>query len=80
MKTFYFIGGPVQGQQAAFFRRLAEVGGSPHGWQLYPHVGDDGRALHIVEASDEGEIGTHLGQFGSIYERGPIVEVIVRGP
>jgi hypothetical protein len=75
---FYFVGGPIEGQQDAFFRRLAEVGGSPPGWRLYPHVGGDGRALHLVEANNEGEIDAHLAQFGSIYERGPIVEVVAR--
>jgi len=78
MKLFYFVGGPVEGQQDAFFRRLAEVGGSPPGWRLYPHVGQDGRALHLVEASGEEEIDAHLAQFGPIYERGPIVEVVPR--
>lgn len=76
VRLFYFVGGPIEGQQDAFFRRLAEVGGSPPGWRLYPHVGADGRALHLVDANNEGEIDAHLAQFGSIYERGPIVEVV----
>ena len=76
MKLFYFVGGPVDGQQDAFFRRLAEVGGSPPGWRLYPHAGQDARALHLVEATGEEEIDAHLGRFGPIYERGPIVEVV----
>jgi hypothetical protein len=80
MKLFYFVGGPVDGQQEAFFRRLAEVGGSPPGWRLYPHAGGDGRALHLVDAHEEGEIEEHLAQFGSIYQRGPIVEVIANTP
>jgi hypothetical protein len=75
MRLFYFIGGPVEGQQDAFFRRLAEVGGSPTGWRLYPHVDQDGRALHLIDASSEAEIEAHLAQFGPVYERGPIVEV-----
>ena len=78
MKLFYFVGGPVDGQRDAFFRRLAEVGGSPPGWRLYPHAGQDARALHLVEATGEEEIDAHLGQFGPIYERGPIVEVVAR--
>ena len=78
MKLFYFVGGPVEGQQDAFFRLLADVGGSPPGWRLYPHVGQDGRALHLVEATGEEEIDAHLAQFGPIYERGPIVEVVPR--
>jgi hypothetical protein len=76
MRLFYFVGGPVEGQQDAFFRRLAEVGGSPPGWRLYPHVDQDGRALHLVDANGEEEIEAHLAHFGPIYERGPIVEVV----
>lgn len=76
VRLFYFVGGPIEGKQDAFFRHLAEVGGPPPGWRLYPHVGGDGRALHLVEATSEGEIDAHLAQFGSIYERGPIVEVV----
>jgi hypothetical protein len=78
MKLFYFVGGPVEGQQDAFFKRLAEVGGSPRGWRLYPHVGQGGQALHLVQADGEGEIDAHLAQFAPIYERGPIVEVVLR--
>lgn len=77
-RHFYFVGGPIEGQQDAFFRRLAEIGGSPPGWRLYPHVDSDGQALHLVEANDEGAIDAHLAQFGAIYERGPIVEVVAR--
>jgi hypothetical protein len=78
MNLFYFVGGPVEGQQDAFFKRLAEVGGSPRGWRLYPHMGQDGRALHLVEAHSEDEIDAHLAQFGPLYERGPIFEVVLR--
>ena len=78
VRLFYFVGGPIEGQQDAFFRRLADVGGSPPGWRLYPHIGRDGRALHLVEARDEAEVDAHLAQFGSIYERGPIVQVVAR--
>jgi hypothetical protein len=78
MKLFYFVGGPVEGQQGAFFKRLEEIGGSPPGWRLYPHVGQDGQALHLVQANGEGEIDAHLAQFAPIYERGPIVEVVLR--
>jgi hypothetical protein len=78
VRLFYFVGGPIEGQQDAFFTRLAAVGGSPPGWRLFPHMGQDGRALHIVEASGEDEIDAHLAQFAAIYERGPIVEVIPR--
>jgi hypothetical protein len=78
MRLFYFVGGPIEGQQDAFFARLAEVGGSPPGWRLFPHMGQDGRALHIVEASGEDEIDAHLAKFEPTYERGPIVEVVPR--
>jgi hypothetical protein len=78
LKLYYFVGGPVESQQEAFFQKLAEVGGSPPGWRLFPHVGQDGRALHLVEARDAGEIEAHLARFGPIYERGPIVEVVAR--
>jgi hypothetical protein len=78
MKLFYFVGGPVAGQQDVFLRRRAELGGSPPGWRLYPHAGQDGRALHLVEATGEEEIDAHLALFGPIYERGPIVEVASR--
>ena len=78
MRLFYFVGGPTEGQQDAFFKRLAKIGGSPPGWRLYPHVGADRRALHLVEASNEGDIDAHLAQFGSLYERGPIVQVVAR--
>jgi hypothetical protein len=70
MRLFSFIGGPVEGQHASFFRRLAEVGGSPPGRRLYPHVDQDGRALHLIDASSESEIEAHLAQFGPIYEHG----------
>jgi hypothetical protein len=78
MRLFYFVGGPIEGQQDAFFKRLAEVGGPPPGWRLYPHVGADGGALHLVKARKEGDIDAHLAQFGSLYVRGPIVEVVAR--
>ena len=74
-KLFYFVGGPVEGRQSAFFTRLAELGGPPPGWCVYPHVGQTGRALHLVTAGGEAEIEAHLAEFASIYERGPIIEV-----
>ena len=78
MKTFYFVGGPTPGQETTFFQRLAEVGGAPADWRIYPHASGDGRALHLVEAGSEEPILTHLAQFEPIYERGPIVEVVPR--
>ena len=77
MKTFYFIGGPTPGREDAFFHRLAQVGGPPSGWSIYPHA-TDGRALHIVRAANEAPIIAHVAQLGPDYERGPIVEVVPR--
>ena len=74
-RTYYFVGGPTEGHEEAFFRRLTEVGGLPAGWQIYPHASGDGRALHVVEVVDEKAVLTHLAQFAPFYERGPIVEV-----
>jgi len=78
MRTYYFVGGPTQGHEDSFFRRLAEIGGAPPDWQIYPHANGDGRALHVVEAASEAPIVAHLAQFEKIYERGPIVEVAPR--
>jgi hypothetical protein len=74
--TFYFVGGPIDGQREEFRRRLSEIGGSPPGWQIYPHTNRDGRALHVVEADSKASILAHLANFDQIYERGPIVEVV----
>jgi hypothetical protein len=76
MRTFYFVGGPIDGQGEAFRRRLAQVGGSPPGWQIYPHASGDGRALHVVSTEAEEAIEAHLANFDPIYMHGPIVEVI----
>lgn len=78
MRTFYFVGGPIRGHEQSFFRRLADVGGPPSDWQIYPHVDGDSRALHIVEAESMAPIVAHLARFEEIYERGPIVEVAPR--
>ena len=74
-RTYYFVGGPTEGHEDAFFRRLTEAGGLPPGWQIYPHVSGDGRVLHVVEVVDEDAILANLAQFAPFYERGPIVEV-----
>lgn len=79
MRSFYFVGRPVDGRQEAFFRQLAEAGGSPSTWRVYPHASGDGQAIHLVEANGEDEIDAHLAQFLPIYQRGPIVE-LVAGP
>jgi hypothetical protein len=78
VKTYYFVGGPVEGEEEAFLRRLAQVGGSPLGWQIYPHASGDGLALHLVVSDGEEAILDHLMQFAPIYERSPIVEVVPR--
>jgi hypothetical protein len=76
MRIFYFVGGPIGGQEEAFRRRLAEIGGSPPGWQIYPHVSGDGQALHVVSTDAEESIAAHLNNFDPIYTHGPIVEVV----
>ena len=75
MSTYYFVGGPIAGQQHAFLERLVQIGGVPGGWVVFPHATGDGRALHLVEVEKEDDILAHLAQFGPIYEHGPIVEV-----
>src|SRR5688572_9966638 len=75
MRTFYFVGGPIDGQREPFLRRLSEVGGPPPGWRIYAHLSGDGHALHLVEAESEAPILGHLANFEPIYERGPIFEV-----
>ena len=78
MSLFYFVGGPVAGQEEAFFRRLTEVGGSPATWRIYPHARGDGQALHVVEADGAAAIEAHLATFVPIYRRGPIIEIAVQ--
>jgi hypothetical protein len=78
VRTFYFVGGPTEGNGDAFFRRLTEVGGLPPGWRIFPHASGDGHALHLLEADGEEAILAHLALFDPIYERGPIVEVAPR--
>lgn len=76
MKTYYFVGGPTDGHADAFRRRLLAIGGTPPGWQVYPHANGDGQALHIVRTQDKASILAHLAHFRSIYARGRIVEVV----
>jgi hypothetical protein len=78
MKKFYFVGGPKTGQADEFFRRLNQIGGTPSGWCLYPHAGNSGKALHLVDAASQDDIVHHLEHFQDIYERGEIVEIIER--
>jgi hypothetical protein len=75
MRTFYFIGGPKPGQAEEFFRRLAQIGGSPTNWQIYPHIANDGMALHVVNAESQQDILDHLKAFHDIYEYSEIIEV-----
>jgi hypothetical protein len=76
MRTFYFVGGPSDGQGEAFRRRLAEIGGAPANWHIYPHASRDGQALHVVTTDAEESISAHLAKFDPIYAHGPIVELI----
>jgi hypothetical protein len=75
MRRYYFIGGPTEGHQEEFFRRLDNVGGSPPGWRIYPHAAGDGQALHIVETDGEESILAHLAKLEPHYRHGPIVEL-----
>ena len=78
MRRFYFVGGPTEGHLREFLELLAGVGGTPEGWEVFPHLEPDGRALHLVQAASEDEILAHLAHFDPIYERGTIVEVVDR--
>jgi hypothetical protein len=75
MRTFYFVGGPTAGRAEEFFRRLAELGGPPPGWHVYPHASGDGKALRIVQAENEDAIAAHLDHFPGIYEATSPTEV-----
>jgi hypothetical protein len=79
LKLFYFVGGPPPDQQRAFLARLAELGGPPPGWRIYPHASGNGQALHLVETDDVASIPAHLTAFGPAYGHEPIVEVIDPG-
>jgi hypothetical protein len=78
MKLFYFVGGPTPGHAHDFFRRLAEAGGPPRGWQIYPHADADEKALHIVRVESADAIAAHLAQFADIYESTLPVELVDR--
>jgi hypothetical protein len=80
MKKFYFVGGPKAGQAEEFFRRLNQIGGIPPGWRVYPHTGNSGKALHIVDVESQDEIVHHLEHFHDIYERSEIIEIIGKQP
>lgn len=79
MSLYYFVGGPTEGNEHEFFRRLAELGGPPAGWKIYPHARPDGKALHVAPATSAGEIAEHLRHFADIYEHGDITEIVDRG-
>ena len=76
MRIFYFVGGPRPGQTPEFFRRLDQIGGSPAGWQIYPHCAGDGLALHVVSAESEQLILDHLAHFTDIYDHTDIIEIL----
>lgn len=76
MSLFYVVGGPRPGERDAFFSRLAEIGGTPPGWMLYPHADESGQALHIVEAPSAYAVHAHLDALGASYEHGPVVEIV----
>jgi hypothetical protein len=78
MPMFYFVGGPTPGHADEFFHRLAEAGGPPRGWQIYPFASADDKALHIVRVESADAIAAHLAQFGDIYESTPPVELVDR--
>lgn len=78
MRLFYFTEGPKVGKAEEFFRRLGRIGGTPTSWRIYPHVVDDGRALHIAEAESQQDILDHLQHFDDIYEHTEIVEILER--
>lgn len=75
MKKFYFVGGPKEGCLEEFFTRLKTIGGPPPGWRIYPHANSDGRALHVIDATQIDDIMKHLNRFSEIYDRGDIIEI-----
>lgn len=78
MKKFYFIGGPKEGYVEEFFKRLANVGGTPSSWRIYPHANNDGKALHIMLVENESKILEHLNHFEDVYDRSEIIEIVDR--
>ena len=66
----------MPGHADEFFWRLAQAGGVPPTWQIYPHASGDGQALHVVRAEAEDAITTHLAQFADIYEASTPTEVV----
>jgi hypothetical protein len=75
MRTYYFVGGPTAGNREVFFRRLEAAGGLPAGWSIYPHLSEDGKALHIARVDSREAIAAHLAMFTDIYESTEPVEV-----
>lgn len=76
VKKFYFVGGPKEGCSEEFFARLNKIGGPPAGWKIYPHVNNDGKALHVIDATQIDDVNKHLNLFSDIYDRGDIVEIV----
>ncbi len=78
VKKFYFVGGPKQDRLEEFFTRLQTLGGSPSGWEIYPHANNDGKALHVIAATQIDDVLAHLIHFDDIYDRGNIIEIVER--
>jgi hypothetical protein len=76
MRIFYFVGGPTPGNAGEFFQKLAQAGGPPPGWRIYPHASGDGKALHVIEAEAEDPIIAHLARFADIYEATVLTEIV----
>lgn len=58
-------------------QRLTQVSGSHPNWQIYPHVANDGKALHVANVESLQSILDHLQHFQEIYEYSEIIEVRV---
>lgn len=74
MKLFYFVGGPKPGRAEEFLQRLGQIR-TPPGWIIYPHIGNDAKALHIAPAESRQDVLDHLDVFGDMYEHGNIIEI-----
>lgn len=78
MNLYYFIGGPVPGQEDLFFKTLKEIGGTPSGWKIHPHADKQGDALHIITAESKDDIMDHLRHFEGFYQHSEIIEIVDR--
>ncbi len=80
MKIFYFVGGLKPDCREEFFRRLAQIDGSPTNWQIYRHAANDDKALHIVNTESLQSIFDHLQHFQGLYEHSEIIELLPPKP